>query len=116
MTFLKYFLSAYGPATNQLKHIGDAAPSANYTEDIDGQSNAANYVYDKIENLIADNSDKTSEKIANISWGVYGKILSINKPSGTISYTYDAGGNRISKTAAGKTTVYKRNASGNMII
>jgi YD repeat-containing protein len=71
---------------------------------------AGNYTYDAIGNLKTD----ISEGITNISWSVYGKILQINKADGTvIKYTYDAGGNRISKTANGKSTWYVRDASGN---
>lgn len=51
---------------------------------------------------------------------MYGKIQSINKTDGTsITYSYDAGGNRISKavTIAGvtKSTYYVRDASGNVM-
>ncbi|WP_090655307.1 RHS repeat domain-containing protein [Parafilimonas terrae] len=38
--------------------------------------------------------------ITNISWTVYGKINSITRGGSTITYTYDAAGNRISKTVA----------------
>ena len=46
---------------------------------------------------------------------MYGKILSIQKAAGTITYTYDASGNRITKTYNGKTTWYVRDASGNVM-
>ncbi|MBC7388113.1 MAG: hypothetical protein H7329_02785 [Opitutaceae bacterium] len=39
----------------------------------------------------------------------------MTKSTGTISYTYDANGNRISKTANGKETWYVRDASGNVM-
>ena len=45
------------------------------------------------------------EGITNIEWTVYGKIKKVAKSTGTIEYTYDAAGNRISKTANNKTTV-----------
>lgn len=95
---------------NRLRHVKDAIGDANYTEDIDNQPDD-NYDYDAIGNLIKD----TKEGITAISWSVYGKILSITKASGTISYTYDASGNRISKTANAKTTWYVRDASGNVM-
>lgn len=95
---------------NRLRHVKDAIGDANYTEDIDNQPDD-NYDYDAIGNLIKD----TKEGITNISWSVYGKILSITKAGGTISYTYDAAGNRISKTVGGKVTIYVRDASGNVM-
>jgi YD repeat-containing protein len=95
---------------NKLRHVKDAIGDGNYTEDIDNQPDD-NYDYDAIGNLIRD----TKEGITNITWGVYGKILSVTKASGTITYTYDASGNRISKNFNGKTTFYMRDASGNVM-
>ena len=86
----------------------DAVATGDYTEDIDDQPSTTNYTYDAIGNLKTDGA-------MTISWNVYGKIGSIAKSSGTISYVYDAAGNRISKTAANKTTVYVRDASGNVM-
>jgi RHS repeat-associated protein len=103
--------------TNQLASVQDAIGDNNYTIDIDAQD-AFNYEYDKIGNLVKD----VKEGITNVSWTVYGKINSITKvkdgATTTINYTYDASGNRISKTAippqgAAKTTLYVRDASGN---
>ncbi len=111
--------------TNQLASVQDAIGDANYTIDIDNQD-AFNYEYDKIGNLVKDKK----EGILNISWTVYGKISSITKDADknqattndrtTIEYTYDAAGNRISKTVippsgsgTAKTTIYARDASGN---
>ncbi len=103
---------SYYPQTNQLKHIADNVNyTGNYTNDIDHQSTAANYGYDAIGNLTGD----AAENITSITWTVYGKIASILKPSGTITYSYDAAGNRITKTAGGKTTLYVRDASGNVM-
>lgn len=101
----------YYANTNQLKHIKDTVNSSNYTTDIDNQSNAANYCYDAIGNLKSD----LAEGITKITWTVYGKMDSIAKSSGGIKYSYDATGNRISKTANGKTTLYVRDASGNVM-
>jgi hypothetical protein len=114
---------AYKPGTNQLDKVTDAAPDAaageydKYNDIKQGQANA-NYQYDEIGNLISD----VSEGITNISWSVYGKILSIAKSNGTtINYTYDASGNRISKVVVspsgggGGTTIYVRDASGNVM-
>ncbi|MBS1749477.1 MAG: hypothetical protein JST63_06215, partial [Bacteroidetes bacterium] len=105
----------YKNNNNQLKRVRDAAPAANYSEDIDDQP-ANNYEYDAIGNLIQD----TKEGITKINWTVYGKIESISKTDGSIiNYSYDAAGNRISKTVtkAGitNTTAYIRDAQGNVL-
>ncbi len=105
----------YKNNTNQLIRVRDAVPAAKYTEDIDDQP-ANNYDYDAIGNLIQD----TKEGISKITWTVYGKIESITKTDGTtIAYSYDAAGNRISKTVtkAGttNTTAYVRDAQGNVL-
>ena len=95
--------------TNQLASIRDAVTSSGYS-DIKNQS-ALNYQYDAIGNLVGD----AQSQITNISWSVYGKILSITDSGKTITYTYDAAGNRISKTANGITTWYVRDAAGNVM-
>ena len=46
---------------------------------------------------------------------MYGKISAIHKAGTDIFYTYDASGNRISKTVGNKTTWYVRDASGNVM-
>jgi YD repeat-containing protein len=46
---------------------------------------------------------------------VYGKIASITKSGTVIRYVYDAAGNRIMKQNAADTTVYIRDASGNVL-
>ena len=116
--------------TNQLASVQDEVDNItggkdNYKNDIDGQD-AFNYEYDKIGNLIKDQQ----EGILNISWSVYGKIMSITKDEDRneattndqtlIAYTYDAAGNRITKTVdppqgATKTTIYVRDGSGNVM-
>jgi len=101
----------YWANTNQLKQVLDEVGySGNYGADIDNQTETENYVYDAIGNLVQDKSENLT-----VAWNVYGKIKSITKASGTIYYTYDATGNRISKTYDGKTTVYVRDASGNVM-
>jgi len=112
---------------NKLRHIKDAIGSSNYTEDIDDQSDD-NYTYDAIGNLIIDRAegiyDPAQPTKPMIEWTVYGKISSVTKIKAgvttTITYTYDASGNRISKnvhTAANGnvTTWYARDASGNVM-
>jgi RHS repeat-associated protein len=75
-------------------------------------SGKGNYQYDQIGNLVYDAKDS----IAGVTWSVYGKILAIAKISGvTINYTYDAVGNRISKSVWGVTTWYVRDGSGNVM-
>ncbi|MBC7388106.1 MAG: hypothetical protein H7329_02750 [Opitutaceae bacterium] len=107
---------AYKPTTNQLDKVDDGAPDlaanqySNYNDIKQGQT-SGNYTYDEIGNLTKD----VSEGITNIEWTVYGKIKKVTKSTGTIEYTYDAAGNRISKTANNKTTVYVRDASGNVM-
>ncbi|THU34986.1 RHS repeat-associated core domain-containing protein [Niastella caeni] len=107
----------YIMGTNRLDHISDSVQAGNYDTDIDRQS-AGNYEYDAIGNLVKDRA----EGINKISWTVYGKISRIIKSDGTnISYTYDAGGNRISKAvvktapASADTTWYVRDAQGNVM-
>ncbi len=95
---------------NRLRHVKDAVGAGAYNEDIDNQ-NDDNYSYDAIGNLTAD----SHEGITSIDWTVYGKIKSIAKNSGTISYQYDPSGNRVSKTANNLTTWYVRDAQGNSL-
>ncbi len=100
--------------TNQLASVKDDITTTG-GDDIKNQADK-NYEYDAIGNLVKD----TQEGIDIIKWTVYGKIASITKTNGDIiTYTYDAAGNRITKTApaAGgpKTTVYVRDASGNVM-
>ncbi|MBC7509324.1 MAG: RHS repeat protein, partial [Ferruginibacter sp.] len=108
----------YIAGKNQLLHVadnpaytGNYTEAANGTEDINNQTNANNYTYDLIGNLIGDDA----ESINNINWNVYGKIKSIEKATGVITYQYDAAGNRISKKVGNKTTLYARDASGNVM-
>lgn len=106
----------YETGKNRLSYVQDPTPAGNYSQagngtvDIDGQS-AGNYGYDLIGNLISD----AAEGISDIDWNVYGKITSITKSSGTIIYSYDAAGNRVTKAALGVTTIYVRDAGGNVM-
>src|SRR5690606_15531986 len=95
---------------NRLNHIIDSVPEGNYTVDLDTQD-PDNYEYDATGNLTKDEA----EGITSVSWSVYGKITQIVKGSESIDYTYDAAGNRISKTANGRLTVYVRDAAGNVM-
>ncbi|MGN6266192.1 MAG: RHS repeat-associated core domain-containing protein [Ginsengibacter sp.] len=111
----------YKTNTNQLDKVVDAATDAaagdydKYNDIKRGQADS-NYRYDAIGNLVKDSAGG----ISNIIWNVYGKISSIKKTDSTmISYSYDASGNRINKkvTKDGftKTTVYVRDATGNVM-
>jgi RHS repeat-associated protein len=108
---------SYKTGTNQLDHVNDAVPAGNYDVDVDDQADN-NYRYDAIGNLIKD----SAEKIASISWTVYGKINRIVKDDGTtIAFTYDFNGNRISKTvkntlsSTNESTWYVRDAKGGVV-
>ncbi|WP_133995032.1 hypothetical protein, partial [Dinghuibacter silviterrae] len=106
---------SYTAGTNRLDHINDSVPSGNYTTDIDNQS-SGNYSYDPIGELTSD----AASGITSITWTVYGKINTITKSDGSsISFMYDASGNRISKavTNGGGTTTtwYVRDAKGNVL-
>ncbi|WP_259069334.1 RHS repeat-associated core domain-containing protein [Mucilaginibacter sp. X4EP1] len=95
---------------NQLNYIGDAAPASNYTNDLKNQ-NPGNYQYDAKGDLTADQQ----AGVSNIQWTVYNKIQSLANSSGTINYTYDPAGERATKTVAGITTYYIRDAQGNTL-
>ena len=96
--------------TNQLAHISDSDPADNYAVDIDNQ-NSGNYDYDNSGNLIKDNA----EGITGIEWNVYGKIKQVVKNGATISYQYDAAGNRVMKQVGNKKDFYIRDAQGNVM-
>lgn len=99
---------------NQLTSVTDLVPTTADATDIETQTNAANYQYDAIGNLINDHSENIV-----INWNVYGKIKSIVKPNQTINFLYNASGNRVFKEvvdgvgAAG--TAYMTDASGNQM-
>ncbi|MDR6340041.1 RHS repeat-associated protein [Filimonas zeae] len=101
----------YGSGTNRLNYVYDSVPTTTlYTTDLESQA-AGNYAYDSIGNLVKD----VSAGLDNIQWTVYGKIDNIKKGNNFIYYSYDAAGNRVSKIADGKTTLYVRDASGNVM-
>ncbi|WEK34074.1 MAG: hypothetical protein P0Y53_16425 [Candidatus Pseudobacter hemicellulosilyticus] len=99
---------------NRLRHVKDDVNADNYETDIDGQGDD-NYTYDQIGNLKTD----VSAGITNIDWNVYGKIARIEKTGVTITYGYDAGANRVSKTvttsSGTKVTYYVRDPQGNIL-
>lgn len=60
--------------SNRLLRVTDTVSNATYSSDLKNQPQD-NYAYDQIGNLIKD----SSERIKNITWSVYGKILEIEK-------------------------------------
>src|SRR6185437_11428048 len=112
-----YTLSNGRPTTNKLNYIQDAIANSLYTGDLTNQTHLTNYRYDPIGNLIYDAQSLITgnDGVNSITWSVYGKILSIYKTTGTISYAYNPAGERVSKTAAGLTTYYVRDAQGNTL-
>lgn len=101
----------YYAGSNKLQNVSDEISANNYTEDINEQTQTDNYKYDAIGNL----TDDYAENVTQIKWTVYGKISSLNKNGTIISYTYDAAGNRITKSDNDYTTLYVRDASGNVL-
>jgi RHS repeat-associated protein len=115
-------------ASNKLAYVSDGTADGTYAGDFDGNTSATNFGYDLTGNLIRD--DK--EKIASITWNVYGKIRSITRTSGTtdrsdLEFQYDGAGNRICKIEKPRPsgsvstqpswiyTYYVRDASGNVL-
>jgi YD repeat-containing protein len=88
----------YNIGTNRLRN----------TDTADGE----NYTYDEVGNLISD----AEEGIDSIVWTPYGKVRKVEKAdNSSVSFRYDAAGNRIAKIAGSDTTVYVRDASGNVM-
>ena len=84
---------------------------SNKLKNVDGSVNE-NYTYDEIGNLIGDEE----EGITNIEWTPYGKVRKVVKDDNSeVHFRYDAAGNRIAKITATDTTVYARDASGNVM-
>ena len=71
-----------------------------------------NYTYDEIGNLISD----AAEGIDSIAWTPYGKVRAVYKDDNSaVHFRYDASGNRIAKITETDTTIYARDASGNVM-
>ncbi len=106
----------YQDGNNKLDHVRDVVQDGLFQDDIDDQQ-PGNYEYDAIGNLITDEA----ENIDSIEWTVQGKVASISKSDNTnIAFTYDAQGNRTSKTVTlpgglVTTTYYVRDAQGNVM-
>ena len=125
---------AYDPNGNILSYLRNGARASqnlnNYTYNYTANTNRvasinnsvnnnnANYDYDEIGNVTKDDKQNVTQS----NWNVYGKLESVQKTDGTnITYTYDAAGNRNSKTVVpatggiGEVEWYVRDASGNMM-
>ncbi len=100
----------YYANTNQLQRINDSAGGI-YTTDLKDQGTGSNYTYDLNGQLKQD----VTNGVSAINWTVYGKIDTVVNGSGTITYTYDAAGNRITKAVSGTNTIYVRDAQGNIL-
>jgi len=84
---------------------------SNKLKNVDG-STTENYTYDQIGNLIKDDA----EGIDSIVWTPYGKVRAVFKDDNTeVHFRYDASGNRIAKITDSDTTIYVRDASGNVM-
>ena len=115
-----------GEGQNRLRRVTDGVLANTYTMDIDDQplvlpgtpADPANdyYVYDEIGNLVEDKAEGTT-----IEWSLYGKVLSVLKPSGEqLSFIYDPLGNRVVKTVVDpmgveKKTFYAYEAGGKVM-
>jgi len=98
---------------NRLVYVQDtvATGTSGYANDINTQT-SSNYAYDAIGNSIKD----IQADITNTDWNIYGKITTLYKSTGNIVFTYDAGGNRVSKkTGTGATNFYVRDVRGNIL-
>jgi RHS repeat-associated protein len=106
----QYNLSGGKLINNRLNYITDSVTTHTYPYGLDNQA-LNNYTYDAIGNMTADVVDTVS----NILWNVYGHIQSLNNSKGTLTYTYDAAGQRVTKNLGGITTYYIRDAQGNTL-
>jgi RHS repeat-associated protein len=106
----QYNLSAGRLINNRLNYITDSVTTHTYPYGLDNQ-NLNNYTYDAIGNMTADVVDTVN----NINYTVYGKIQTLTNSKGTLTYTYDPSGQRVTKNLSGITTYYIRDAQGNTL-
>jgi YD repeat-containing protein len=104
----------YYSSSNQLAQIIDGAGGA-YTTDLKTQPSSTNYSYDPSGELTQD----LANGVTHVDWTPFGKVADLTNASGTITFTYDAAGNRISKStgsgAGSDTTIYVRDPQGNVM-
>lgn len=113
----------YYTDNNRLKRVTDiTGANAMFTDDVNDQADANNYVYDEIGNLIQDKA----EEINQISWNVYGKITKIARATGStkpdLEFEYSPDGHRVLKIVKPKSpgalnqyVYYMRDAQGNIL-
>jgi len=97
-------------SNNRLNYIGDAIATHTWPYGLDNQA-SGNYRYDAIGNMTSDLRDT----ISKTNWTVYGKIMNLTNSAGTIAYSYNPAGQRVTKTANAVTTYYVRDAQGNTL-
>jgi RHS repeat-associated protein len=117
---------------NRLLHVNDDVQNSANPSDIENQGDnyaqydpaSHNYAYDKMGNLIKDQS----EEIAEITWNTAGKVTKVSRIEGSgkpdLQFDYDAIGQRIAKKVTNKnvttgdkfvTTYYVRDPQGNVL-
>lgn len=98
----------YYDGTHRLAHINDPAGRTGFDA---GNQSANNYTYSEIGEMTGD-----AERGLTNDWTIYGKLKTQTINGTTITYTYDAAGNRISKQLSnGYKEFYVRDASGNVM-
>ena len=108
-TFSNRLQSVTDEKSNSQSFLGDFHYSPAYTMALNGNKNAAtavDYSYDDNGNLTLDKN----KDIASISYNYLNLpavIAMANKNNSTISYTYDAGGNKLQKVTMDNTTIGK---------
>ncbi len=96
---LNNYSYTYTAGTNKLASI---------TNSVNAQTK--NYAYDPIGNTTTDGM----QNMTNAVWNVYGKLQSAtNKDGASVTYTYSASGQRISKKVGTKEEWYVKDATGN---
>jgi len=112
MDSLRYNYNTSGGrlSNNRLNYITDSVTTKTWPYGLDNQA-VNNYTYDAIGDMTADVIDT----ISNVNWTVYGKIQNLTNSKGTITYSYDPSGQRVTSTASGVTTYYVRDAQGNTL-
>jgi RHS repeat-associated protein len=99
---------SYYANTHRLEQIADPAGRTGFDA---GNQSANNYAYNEIGEMTSD-----AERGLTNDWTVYGKLKTQTINGTTITYTYDATGNRISKQLSnGYKEFYVRDASGNVM-
>ncbi|MEQ9064071.1 MAG: DNRLRE domain-containing protein, partial [Vicingaceae bacterium] len=87
------FTYDYTTCSNKLNRISDAVSSANWTEDLDHQSNTANYEYDGDGQMVVDKENNVA--VEYDSYGLVTLVRQYNAPAYTLAeFKYDDHGMR----------------------